>query len=67
MNSPSMHAPIATGRHFLQIPGPTNTPLSVLAAIAQPTIDHRGPQFKALAHGLLDDIRPPFSARANPW
>src|SRR5688572_14546389 len=29
-----------TGRHFLQIPGPTNTPLPVLAAIAMPTIDH---------------------------
>jgi aspartate aminotransferase-like enzyme len=29
------------GRHFLQIPGPTNTPLSILAAIAKPTIDHR--------------------------
>ena len=63
MNSPSMHASIATGRHFLQIPGPTNTPLPVLAAIAQPTIDHRGPQFKALAEGLLGDIRPVFGTR----
>ena len=43
----------ATGRHFLQIPGPTNTPLAVLAAIAQPTIDHRGPEFRALALEIL--------------
>ncbi len=45
-----------TGRHFLQIPGPTNTPLPVLAAIAKPTIDHRGPEFQALARGVLADI-----------
>ena len=31
------------GRHFLQIPGPTNVPDRVLGAIALPTIDHRGP------------------------
>ena len=53
-----MHQP---GRHFLQIPGPTNTPLPVLAAIAKPTIDHRGPAFGELgrgarrrAHGVQD-------------
>ena len=34
-----------TGRHFLQIPGPTNVPDRVLRAIDQPTIDHRGPEF----------------------
>ena len=45
-----------TGRHFLQIPGPTNTPLPVLAAIAKPTIDHRGPEFQALARSILADI-----------
>jgi alanine-glyoxylate transaminase/serine-glyoxylate transaminase/serine-pyruvate transaminase len=33
------------GRPFLQIPGPTNVPLAVLAEIAKPTIDHRGPEF----------------------
>ena len=37
------------GRHFLQIPGPTNVPDRVLRAIAAPTIDHRGPEFAALA------------------
>jgi alanine-glyoxylate transaminase/serine-glyoxylate transaminase/serine-pyruvate transaminase len=50
----------ATGRHFLQIPGPTNTPLPVLAAIAMPTIDHRGPEFGALGRKVLADIRPVF-------
>jgi alanine-glyoxylate transaminase/serine-glyoxylate transaminase/serine-pyruvate transaminase len=50
----------AAGRHFLQIPGPTNTPLPVLAAIAQPTIDHRGPEFQALARAVLADVRPVF-------
>jgi len=48
------------GRHFLQIPGPTNTPLPVLAAIAKPTIDHRGPQFGKLGHEVLAGIRTIF-------
>src|SRR5918994_2045942 len=45
------------GRHFLQIPGPTNTPLPVLAAIAKPTIDHRGPEFGKLGREVLAGIR----------
>jgi alanine-glyoxylate transaminase/serine-glyoxylate transaminase/serine-pyruvate transaminase len=49
-----------TGRHFLQIPGPTNTPLPVLAALAKPTIDHRGPEFQKLATTILADIKPVF-------
>jgi alanine-glyoxylate transaminase/serine-glyoxylate transaminase/serine-pyruvate transaminase len=48
------------GRHFLQIPGPTNVPLPVLAAIAQPTIDHRGPEFSKLARAVLSGIRTIF-------
>lgn len=50
----------APGRHFLQIPGPTNCPLPVLAAIAKPTIDHRGPEFQALATEVLAGIRTIF-------
>jgi alanine-glyoxylate transaminase/serine-glyoxylate transaminase/serine-pyruvate transaminase len=46
-----------TGRHFLQIPGPTNSPLAVLAAVAMPTIDHRGPEFAALGRDVLARIR----------
>lgn len=48
------------GRHFLQIPGPTNTPLPVLAAIAKPTIDHRGPEFQKLGQEVLAGIRTIF-------
>ncbi|MDP7693219.1 MAG: aminotransferase class V-fold PLP-dependent enzyme, partial [Vicinamibacterales bacterium] len=48
--------PYRAGRHFLQIPGPTNVPDRVLRAMAQPTIDHRGPEFQALGHELLDGI-----------
>jgi alanine-glyoxylate transaminase/serine-glyoxylate transaminase/serine-pyruvate transaminase len=42
-----------TGRHFLQIPGPTNVPDRVLQAIGRPTIDHRGPEFAELTLDLL--------------
>jgi alanine-glyoxylate transaminase / serine-glyoxylate transaminase / serine-pyruvate transaminase len=41
------------GRHFLQIPGPTNVPDRVLRAMAAPTIDHRGPEFALLARHVL--------------
>jgi alanine-glyoxylate transaminase / serine-glyoxylate transaminase / serine-pyruvate transaminase len=48
------------GRHFLQIPGPTNTPLPVLSALAIPTIDHRGPEFGVLGKQVLKDIKTVF-------
>lgn len=56
---------VHTGRHFLQIPGPTNTPLPVLAAMAKPTIDHRGPEFQKLGMDVLTRIKPIFGTR-NP-
>jgi alanine-glyoxylate transaminase/serine-glyoxylate transaminase/serine-pyruvate transaminase len=46
-----------SGRHFLQIPGPTNVPDRVLRAMAAPTIDHRGPDFALLAREVLDGLR----------
>jgi alanine-glyoxylate transaminase / serine-glyoxylate transaminase / serine-pyruvate transaminase len=49
-----------TGRHFLQIPGPTNVPDQVLSAMARPTIDHRGPEFAALTHDVLARLAPVF-------
>src|SRR5687768_18445076 len=49
-----------TGRHFLQIPGPTNVPDRVLQAIAQATIDHRGPDFAGLAGEVLEGARMVF-------
>jgi alanine-glyoxylate transaminase / serine-glyoxylate transaminase / serine-pyruvate transaminase len=52
-----------SGRHFLQIPGPTNVPDRVLRAIAQPTIDHRGPAFATLARDVLDGVREIFKTK----
>ncbi|MEU6674328.1 aminotransferase class V-fold PLP-dependent enzyme [Streptomyces sp. NPDC046925] len=49
-----------SGRHFLQIPGPTNVPDQVLRAISAPTIDHRGPEFAALTTELLEALKPVF-------
>jgi alanine-glyoxylate transaminase/serine-glyoxylate transaminase/serine-pyruvate transaminase len=54
---------IHTGRHFLQIPGPTNVPDRVLREIAQPTIDHRGPEFADLGIEVLDRLRSVFKTR----
>ena len=48
------------GRHFLQIPGPTNVPDRILRAVAQPTIDHRGPAFARLGREVLDGIQRVF-------
>src|SRR4051812_50203243 len=42
-----------TGRHFLQIPGPTNVPDRVLRAMDMPTMDHRGPEFAELGLDVL--------------
>jgi alanine-glyoxylate transaminase/serine-glyoxylate transaminase/serine-pyruvate transaminase len=47
---------MAAGRHFLQIPGPTNVPDRVLRAIDAPTIDHRGPAFAAMGLELLEGL-----------
>jgi len=49
-----------TGRHFLQIPGPTNVPDRVLQAIAMPTIDHRGPEFAVLGQEIVAGMKRVF-------
>lgn len=49
-----------SGRHFLQIPGPTNVPDRILRAMDYPTIDHRGPTFQRLGEELLEGIRAVF-------
>jgi alanine-glyoxylate transaminase/serine-glyoxylate transaminase/serine-pyruvate transaminase len=49
-----------SGRHFLQIPGPTNVPERVLRALAAPTIDHRSTAFGHFASELLQDLREVF-------
>ena len=46
-----------SGRHFLQIPGPSNVPDRVLRAMDNPTMDHRGPDFGKLGKQLLEKIR----------
>lgn len=51
------------GRQFLQIPGPTNIPERVLRAIAQPVLDHRGPEFGKLATEVLARIKPVFKTK----
>ncbi|MCX7892702.1 MAG: aminotransferase class V-fold PLP-dependent enzyme [Burkholderiales bacterium] len=51
------------GRHFLQIPGPTNVPDRVLRAIDMPTIDHRGPEFGRLGREVLEGLREVFRTR----
>jgi alanine-glyoxylate transaminase/serine-glyoxylate transaminase/serine-pyruvate transaminase len=55
-----MPQPYHAGRHFLQIPGPTNVPDRVLRAIDNPTIDHRGPTFGALGLEILADLKKVF-------
>ena len=52
--------PHRAGRHFLQIPGPTNVPDRVLRAIDRPTIDHRGPEFARLGKDVLEGMRSIF-------
>jgi alanine-glyoxylate transaminase/serine-glyoxylate transaminase/serine-pyruvate transaminase len=52
--------PRAAGRHFLQIPGPTNVPERVLRAIDFPTMDHRGPDFAALGKTVLAGMKRVF-------
>jgi alanine-glyoxylate transaminase/serine-glyoxylate transaminase/serine-pyruvate transaminase len=49
-----------TGRHFLQIPGPTNVPDRILRAMDQPVIDHRGPEFARLTSEILERLRAVF-------
>ena len=52
-----------TGRHFLQIPGPSPVPDRILRAMSLPTIDHRGPEFAALGLKVLADVKKIFQTR----
>jgi alanine-glyoxylate transaminase/serine-glyoxylate transaminase/serine-pyruvate transaminase len=56
---------IHTGRHFLQIPGPTNVPDRVLREIAMATIDHRGPEFAEMVMEILDRLGGVFRMRGS--
>ena len=46
-----------SGRHFLQIPGPSNTPERILRAIDSAVMDHRGPDFGVMVRSLLDELK----------
>jgi alanine-glyoxylate transaminase / serine-glyoxylate transaminase / serine-pyruvate transaminase len=54
---------IHTGRHFLQIPGPTNVPDRILRAMDLPVIDHRSPEFAQLAKEVLEGTRAIFQTK----
>ncbi len=56
--------PAINGRHFLQIPGPTNVPDRVLRAIDSATIDHRGPEFQKLGQQVLSGLKHVFKTKA---
>jgi len=55
----------ASGRHFLQIPGPTNVPDRVLRAIDGPTIDHRGPEFAVLGKTVIAGMKKVFKTAGD--
>jgi alanine-glyoxylate transaminase/serine-glyoxylate transaminase/serine-pyruvate transaminase len=52
-----------SGRHFLQIPGPSPVPDRILRALSLPTIDHRGPEFAALGLKVIDGLKQVFRTR----
>src|SRR5258706_1272420 len=52
-----------SGRHFLQIPGPTNVPDRVLRAIDNATMDHRGPEFAKLGLEVLEGLKAVFQTK----
>ena len=60
MPTSNSHRP---GRHFLQIPGPTNVPERVLRAMNQATIDHRGPDFAEMAQRIQERLKPVFGTK----
>jgi alanine-glyoxylate transaminase/serine-glyoxylate transaminase/serine-pyruvate transaminase len=53
-----------SGRHFLQIPGPTNVPERVLRAIDHATVDHRGPEFQEMSKEVLAGLKLVFKTRS---
>jgi alanine-glyoxylate transaminase / serine-glyoxylate transaminase / serine-pyruvate transaminase len=54
-----------SGRHFLQIPGPSNVPDRILRAMDMPTMDHRGPEFGELGRTVLTGLRQVFGTEGN--
>ncbi len=59
------HPSFKAGRHFLQIPGPTNVPDRILRAIGRPTIDHRSKEFANLGRECLEGMKPIFNTASG--
>lgn len=57
--------PFRSGRHFLQIPGPTNVPDRVLRAMDHPTMDHRGPEFAELGRACIEGMKRVFQTEGD--
>ena len=53
------------GRHFLQIPGPSNVPDRVLRAMDNPTMDHRGPDFGLMGKVVLEKVKTVFKTKSH--
>ena len=53
------------GKHFLQLPGPSNVPDRILRAMDYPTIDHRGPDFPDLTFECLDGMKSIFKTKSD--
>ena len=54
-----------SGRHFLQVPGPTNVPDRITQAMARPTIDHRGPAFSELTLDIIPRLKKMFNTDSS--
>lgn len=52
-----MESSVKRGWHFLQIPGPSNTPERIRQAMSRPTVDHRGPEFGSLTKSILERVK----------
>lgn len=51
---------MTAGRHFLQIPGPSNVPDRILRAMDYPVMDHRGPAFADVGKKALEGMKTIF-------
>ena len=56
-------SPYKAGKHFLQIPGPSNVPDRILRAMDYPTIDHRGPDFAKIGAACLTGMKTIFKTK----
>jgi alanine-glyoxylate transaminase/serine-glyoxylate transaminase/serine-pyruvate transaminase len=65
ISATGLEATVHTGRHFLQIPGPSNVPDRVLRAIDRPVMDHRGAEFATIVKESLESMRAVVQTRGS--